>query len=512
MLEAVPLLAVTIGFIGVFAYSFAQLQLDDIRAKWNERRCEPLVIASAHLIPKEGSNIDPSDFAIDNFQFCISKFIDSAIGLVMGPAMSLFSKQVNATGPIQESILRMRGMVASLMKPIMDIFQSLWNKFQVMTYASLRSVVKMMSIFDRIFGVATAAVFMGMSMIKGIQNAMGFVIQVVIAILSILVVLAIFLWFVMWPVVPIILTMIGILSATVYGANVSGMAGSFCVAPWTLVATKSGWKRVDELKPGEALRSGGCVEGILKTSGKGALCVEYKGVILSGSHLVFDPLQEQWIPALEVKGARPLVQSPDLLYCLNTSQRVWVVKGSGDTTAEVLLRDWEELPVDIQYDAAWERLMYDMLNPLKADELPLTQDQQSPGRGLLGQDTFVWEKNKGPVKISEVAVGDSVKGADGIFTEVLGTYIDTSEFVGSSGPNSSAWVWYPKEGRWRHPDKTFEVDLYLGYHLITKSGEFLVWYPDQTNKTGLRVRDFTEIGWDRIDQTYGFTLASLNTI
>jgi hypothetical protein len=512
MLEAVPLLAVTTAFIGIFAYSFAQLQLEDIRKNWNERRCEPLVIASAHLVPTKESGEDPSDFAIDNFQFCISKFIDSAIAIFMAPTMKLFSQQITATGPIQESILRLRGVVASLMKPITGMFQALWNKFQVLIFAALRSVIKFLSIFDRIFGVAAASVFMGMSMIKGIQNAIGFVIQVVIAILSILVILAIFLWFIMWPVVPIILTMIGILSATVYSANVSGMAGSFCVAPWTLVATKEGWQRVDELKAGQQLRSGGCVEGILKTTGKNGLCVEYKGVILSASHLVFDPIQERWLPALELKGARPLIRSPDVLYCLNTSQRVWCVKGSADTTAEVLLRDWEELPIDMNLDLAWETLVYEMLNPLEAiKNIPLTPTQQSPGRGLLGKDTYVWEKSKGAIKISEVEIGDFVKGESGRFTEVLGVYVDTSDFVGSAGANSSAWVFNPKSKQWEHPKKTFEVESNVGYHFITKSGVFLIWYSDQSAKVGQLVRDFTEVGWDRIDQTYAFTLSALNT-
>jgi hypothetical protein len=40
MLEAVPVLATTLVFIGIFAYSYASLELEEIKAHWEERRYE----------------------------------------------------------------------------------------------------------------------------------------------------------------------------------------------------------------------------------------------------------------------------------------------------------------------------------------------------------------------------------------------------------------------------------------------------------------------------------------
>lgn len=500
MLEAVPLLAVTLVFISIFAYSYASLELEEIKANWNERRCEPLILVTAALIQID-PNRDKTEVAVENFEFCIGRIIDSSISIFLSPMLKLFSSQVDATKPITDSMKYLRGMAASLMKPLMDIFARLWDKFMLVVYESARIFFKLYSAMDRIFGIATASVFAGMSMYKAIQNAMGFVMQVIIAILIILCVLVIFLFFIMWPVIPLILTMIGILSTTVYAANVSGMSGNFCVAPSTLVKTMNGIKRVSEIMPGDLLEDG-VVEGVLKVENSSP-CIKLDGIIISKSHLVFH--NNSWIFAGEHPLAVPVNTKdiPPILYCLNTSTRVWTVMG---VHSEVILRDWEELPDLDEVSFAWESLIYKMLNgkeiaPLRALGL---------GRGLLGKDTLINVKGKGDVPIHNVLIGDYVKDKNG-YTRVIGVYHDNSEIVPRSGPNESAWQ--QTNGIWTHPrsngsfdaglqDTTDGLSAKSGFHLVTESGTFFT--------QGVLTRDFTEVGANRIQETYPFTASFLN--
>jgi hypothetical protein len=316
--------------------------------------------------------------------------------------------------------------------------------------------------------------------------------------LIILCILVIFLYFVMWPVIPLILTMIGILSATVYAGNVSGMAGSFCVAPSTLVKTKRGWKMVCEIETGEELDDG-VVEGVLNFDGSGGECVSIDGLIISKSHLIFNGIE--WVFAEKHLGAVEC-PSPIFLYCLNTSSRTWTVKGSVHTS-EHLIRDWEELPDSPHIDFAWETLIDTLLN---GTSKPL---RVQPGRGLFGEDTVVWTKNT-TVDICDVVVGDYIKDKTG-FTKVIGVYSDSSEVIPRSGPNRSVWYWSIPKKRWIHP---FTEDCSLkskyGFHLVTESGTFFIGF----NRPGLKeskmlVRDFTEVGATRIHETYAFTAASL---
>jgi hypothetical protein len=479
MLEAVPLLAVTLGFLSVFLYNFATLQLEDIKKNWNQRRCEPLVMTMAHLAAKEGD--DPQQFSIDNFQFCIGKLIDSSLMMVIGPMLKVFSQQVDSTKPIQESINSLRGSAGSLLTPVNALFGKVWEKFGFVLYQVVRVFIKLMSAFDRVFGIATASLFAGMSMIKALENSMNFVINVCIIILTILVVLVIFLWFIMWPVVPVILTLIGVLSATVHAGKVGGMAGSFCVTGETLVRTEKGWREVREIHPGDRLGDGSFVEGVLETVG--APVVNYKGILISPSHLVWHTERNAWIPAGELEGAKPVEEIPEKLYCLNVDSHVWEVRALGGTILK--LRDWEELPDG--FDAIWESLIAKLLDT--------TIDVSSPGRGLIGGQTKVYVEGGGLLAVSKVRLGDLVKDRGDKFTRVLAVYRDCSELLPAAGQNAAAWV---RQGSlaWQHrvSGKYTSND---GWHLITESGTFLI-------EGGVCIRDFTEIGIDRIHETYEF--------
>jgi hypothetical protein len=261
------------------------------------------------------------------------------------------------------------------------------------------------------------------------------------------------------------------------------MADGFCVGPGTLVAVRDGWKRVEEVKPGDALRHGH-VEGVLKTTG-GGKCIRINGVVISESHLVYE---DGWKLASQHTAAEP-AESPDSLYCLNTTEHTWIVKSDGPAE-ELVLRDWEELPDG--NDSMWEQLIHEMLNEPAEPVDPLLPN---PGRGTFDKDAMVWERRRGPIRISEARVGDSIKDNDG-YTDVLGFYSDVEANIGA------LWFMDPKGG-WNHPP--FYEKQTAGFHLITSSGKYTVFI----GKDEFCVRDFTEVGVGRISETYPLTLSLL---
>jgi len=495
MLEAVPLLAVTLLLVGSFAYLFASIQLAEIRRDWNDRRCEPLVMMIAHMVPKKP---DP-DFASDNFTFCIRELVNASMSIVTGPMLGVLDKQVEATTPIANSLNTLRSMAASLFAPLNAIIGTLWKKVMIGVYQAVRIFGRIHDAMDRVFAIAVATLFAGMSSFQAIQNSIGFVIQVCITILTILVALVVFLWFILFPVIPVILTTIGVISATLYGANVSGMSGSFCVAPGTEVQTAEGWKAVDTLVPGETLKTGK-VEGVLRVlTTPSTRCVSLNGVILSVSHLVW--WEGKWRPAGECESAVP-VESPSELYCLNTTNRVWTCRGANARNIGLLLRDWEELPLSesSKMDHDWDVMIYKLLNP-KTNRVHLPQG----GRGLLGRNTIVVEETRGTISITEVRLGDRIRSSPTTWTRVVGLYHDTSELQPLSGPNLHTWVWFAEKKLWEHVPFVYSA-IKDGWHLITEEGVFEVW---SSNGHGL-VRDFTEVGADRIHETYDYTAALLS--
>lgn len=491
MLEAVPLIAVTVFFMSIFLYAYANLQLEEIRGNWDERRCEALVMLLANMVPTD-PNVDTSTFAVENFQFCIGKIIDSSLSIMLQPMMTSFSTQIDATKPISNAMNTLKKSAFSLLTPLLSIFGGMWGKLKLASFEIFRVYYNIHTAMDRVFGIAAASLFAGMGIFNAIKSGMGFVLQVIIAILIVLCILVIFLFFILWPVIPIILTMIGILSATVYAANVSGMSGSFCVGPETLVKMKGNiWKKVSEIQPGDALAEG-VVEGVLRVGRPEAgSCVSIENVIISKSHLIF---HDGWISAGDHSSAKP-AESPESLYCLNTSTRTWEVKCVDSKSLK--LRDWEEIPDNSeQIDFAWDSLVSTMLNG-PDNTLPL---RSTPGRGLLGPLTFLWTDILGTnTPITEIKIGDYVRDGLG-FTKVIGVYTDTATPVPIAGPNESIWHYMPIKKIWTHGKRKSLEGKLVGYHLVTESGSFKIGFANEN----MLVRDFTEVGAKRIHETYPF--------
>jgi hypothetical protein len=513
MLEALPLLITTLVLISTFVYTVSQAEISELRANWNERRCEPMSIMMAQMIPTDDS-VNRSDFSSENFQFCLNGLIDSSLAIFLSPVLKIFEKQLDTTNTVQKATNSLRTSAASLTKPLNSAFQGMYNKLNGILHQTIRIFYKINTIFNRIFGISTASIFAGVSMVKGIQNSINYIIYVILLILGILVILTIFFFFILFPYIPIILTTIAIISTTVAGAAAAGMSGSFCVAPSTVVAMKNGvWKRVDEVQPGEVLEDGSIVEGILQTTGKDASCVNIHYITLSESHLVFDEQKELWVSAGDHSAVLPCskISNPKTLYCLNTSSRTWRVKADKSSTSSLLLRDWEELPDKKNYELGWEALVYELLNRQAVHN---TSGFSEPGRGLFGPETILLTQKKGIIPIGEVEIGDFVLDHNNFFTEVLGLYKDSSEFVPSSGPNPAVWSYYEGKRVWKHPYEKHLFDynnqhhpnmkVQAGFHLVTESGTFMA--------KDLWVRDFTEVGHKRIHETYPFILHRLNLI
>ena len=508
MAKVLPLVVTTVLFLSYFIWIFSTVELKDVRANWNVRRCEPLVMLIAQQVPTD-PGIDTSAFASENFDFCIGKIIDSVLASAFSPVKQVFDKQVDTAGFAQRLLNTLRQSAVELMRPILNLVQILFDKMKFMMYQAIRVFFKLQSSIDRIYAILTGTLFAGIAMFRGFQNYIDFVVKVCLIILAILVVLVIFLFFVMAPFVPTILATIAVLVATAAGASAGGMRSAFCVAPDTQVKLQEGWKAVSAVQAGDVLYGGAVVEGVLQTMRKDEACVEIHGLIISASHLLLH--NGKWIFASdhpEAKQPANASKLPKRLFCLNTSDRCWTVKTK---QGEEVLRDWEELPEEEGSEdsmCSWEALIYELLN---RQAIVSTGAWAAPGRGLFGGDTLVHCCGRGHIPIREVQVGDWItdhnhsSDTDITFTQVIGVYRDTSELVPMNGPNASVWCWLEGKSVWRHPMGALgNTSVKEGYQLVTDSGTF-------KTVDGLWVRDFTEVGHTRIHETYAHTAERLAT-
>lgn len=173
-------------------------------------------------------------------------------------------------------------------------------------------------------------------------------------------------------------------------------------------------------------------------------------------------------------------QEPRLI-CLNTSTRTIPIGG-------YTFRDWEELTPDLQTE--WNALIASMLGSTSvtdADEYPI----------LSG--AWFLKTSEGQIHLRDVQIGMKIHDLAGKLTKVLGIYEGEAVPLTVERFWHTDSIWWKNESSWMqkagNPTTPFKRK---GFHLVTDSGTFMIF--DETQ--GYGVRDFTEVGSERIAETY----------
>lgn len=497
-MEAVPLFFTTLALTGGLAYLLTKAYKEEILANWTERRCElPVMIMAGQFKPSDDPR-EPSEFANDNFSFCSRSLAASLFKLVLSPILLLIGKNIDALSVVDQSTNLLRTLISNLMMTFAKIMDPFYRRFLLTGRAFANGFAKMLSAMQRGFGIAVAALFMGISATRATLNAVDFVIKVVIIILGILIGIFILLFFVLFPFTPVILSTLAVLAAV--GVGVAG-AGVFCFDAETEICLENGQtKPICKLQVGDRLVGNDRVEGILLTEREpNTSLFYYNGIVVSGSHIVWE--EGSWKPVERSRYAKPIQHSTQRLYSLRTSSRT-LTAYSKETGATVLFRDWEEIQEnDTITDAEWDRLVQEMLDNSEIEESTSEEHPCFSAKCIV-------KKNGKQVPISTIRIGDTIQDINNSQTRVLGVYTGLS-FIDRALVDKKWYtdgVWW-KTDKWGHiAVPRTHLQLTQGVHLITESGTFWV----QAEEVSGGVRDFTEVGHKQLPETMEFLLRRLN--
>lgn len=497
-MEAVPLFFTTLALTGGLAYLLTKAYKEEIMANWSQRRCElPIMIMAGQFKPPDDPR-EPSEFANDNFSFCTRSLAAFLFKLILSPILLLIGKNIDALGVVDQSTNLLRTLISNVMVAFAKIIDPFYRRFLLIGRGFANGFARMLSAMERGFGIAVAALFMGISATRATLNAIDFVIKVVIIILGILIGIFILLFFVLFPFTPVILSTLAVLAAV--GVGVAG-AGVFCFDAQTEICLENGQtKPICKLQVGDRLVGNDRVEGILLTEREhNTSLFSYKGIVVSGSHLVWE--EGEWKPVEKSRNALPVEHPSQRLYSLRTSSRTMTTYCK-ETGATVLFRDWEEIQEnDSITDAEWDKLVQELLKNTSFDESISKEHPCFSGKCLVIKDG-------NQVPISTIRIGDSIQDLHNKQTRVLGVYTGLT-FIHRKLLDKKWYtdgVWW-KTDNWGHR-KVPRSDLQLtqGVHLITESGTFWI----QAEEVSGGVRDFTEVGHTHLPETMEFLLKRLN--
>lgn len=471
----------------------------EIMANWKDHRFKPLIMLSAFLYKPDDDPRSRWQFAEDNFRDGVLRNVTAALKTVLGPLLNVFvvmGTSLDQSSKNVESVKRVTEATAATFERMFSIFE----KRFISTLDGLRmTFFRLNTAMQRMWAAAVNSIWQAYSVTSAIMSTVDLIIKIVIIILVVLLAMLIFLFLFMWPVIPIILSVVGILVTAGAGAAVGGMASAFCFGPGALVCMSDGThKSIAAVELGDTLADGGHVTAAFKF--EGAPVRDLYGIPVTDEHLVFH--EGKPIPVAE----HPDVSSistcvPSHLYCLNTSTHripIWSLTHA----KQVLFADWEELE-DNDEDGlqTWARIVFEHLNPGHPVPARFTTHDEA----LFHPETRIGTPD-GPQHIRHIHPGMTVLDADGTPTRVTGVVCGIAPNSGDyRGVSRGAWIRTKPHGVWVQAGSVFEVQQQQlptsdtsqpWISLFTEAGTF---YLDVLE---MPVRDFSDVGVENLhDQT-----------
>lgn len=514
-----PLIILTVLMTVGIGLTMASVEKKSIMKNWEKNRCRvPVMFTGSYFKPSDDPRT-PSEFSKDNFEFCMKQLVEEATQIAMMPVVSVFGKQASSANVMNTILGDIRKTIATIYSEFMSFLEPFVRRYNLTAVQLSLITSKLRSAMRRVNAIATSTIYIGLTLTRGLMNMVNFIIKVIIIILGILVAIIIILIFFLFPIIPLILTVIGAILAVAIGATAGTLDSyreSFCFAEGTKIAilTKEGnieYKSIETLEIGDTLAYGcGKIEAYFEMGGAMTPLYYINGIYVSGSHLVESTDRTGWKSVSSDERAQFTNRRSSRLFCLNTEHHKIPVQSTGGI---IYFKDWEEIEEDdLVGQYGWNYCILGMLNKYAKYNMWKESLSIKNNIPLLGGNTPVIT-NRGLINIKDIVFGDRVLDVNGELSTVLGFMKGKACNIKENHND----IWYTNIIKYDEANDVWVIDSNstmedgvsesIGYMLLTESGSFTIQHPITGNFVSLR--DFTEVGHDKIHKTYPFVESRL---
>jgi hypothetical protein len=508
---------ITIGLLVALGYLIASLDRDYIMHNWKEKRCSVPVMFAGSFFKPETDHRTPAEFASDNFEFCMKSYVDPFMALLLKPINVLLQKQVNITQSSMGSVNSLRKIAETMYNGFSVYLEQFYRRFNASIFEISKIMQFLRMAMRRMSAVAMSFIYMGLSLFNGMINSIQFILKVILIICGIMLAIIIILWFILLPVIPLILTVLGLIASTVYSlkdvldprmaAEAESKKGGFCFAEWTtmtvLVNEVAQQKSITDIQIGDKLLDGSYITAIIEMDGTDVPLYQIGSVCVSGSHLI-KGTDRQWKLVASDERATMSPRLSTILYCFNTTSNIITIDG-------LQFRDWEEIDNDDAHgQMIWNYMVSSILHNDRSFGYWKDNLRNYVNMALVSAETLIKTSN-GTVPIHTIQIGDFIVDQTGKKQEVSGIIRGEVEYDKERTVRSQ-WkteLYEYRNSLWLKGNGTIYpgVDKTEGYSLITEEGTFII------NESGkeICVRDFTEVGYKQIYKTYTYVETRLRS-
>ena len=291
-------------FIGLYVSNILAIGIKNIQQNWPKYRCNPIVMPFASYVGPSGTN--PSE----NFTYCIQNMQTNYMQYLLKPVNYNINAMGTVASSLTDSLNGIRKFFDYLRTEIMNIVQSIFGVFLNIIIEFQRNIINIKDLFGKLVGILATFIYILSGSVMAMNSA--------------------------WAGPP------GKLVRAVSKIRIR------CFHPDTLIKTNDGkYTKMKDLELGAILKDGSEVVSVMKISNldkeKKHICPLYKlkngengeDIYVSGSHLIFEPTLETFIPVSKSKQAISTDEYIDYFSCLITNSNIIPI-------GKHVFHDWED--------------------------------------------------------------------------------------------------------------------------------------------------------------------------
>lgn len=145
---------ITIALSIAWYFVNSAVDFNEISKNWAKYRCNPSVMPFAGAYGHD---------ATENFQFCLNQIFTNQVGGVTGPFTKILTSIVGTSMTFLQNLNSLRMMLATLLGGMNKIIQEFTDRFKLLFSQIRITMLRMQTLFRRVFATMYSIFFMGMS-------------------------------------------------------------------------------------------------------------------------------------------------------------------------------------------------------------------------------------------------------------------------------------------------------------------------------------------------------------
>ena len=196
------------SFILVITYIHIKINIEQIRADWNNQKCKPNIMPFAGMI-NAPANMSKMKYAEKNFAECTQNILTDITDIALIPVHYIVSIITAIVGEIMKIVNDMREIVDKIRNSFTDITSDIMSRILNIMTPLIETIITTKSMLGKSNGVVTAVMYTLFGVYLSIKSLIGSILEIVIILLIAMAAAIVLLFFI--PIVGDILAAAGII-------------------------------------------------------------------------------------------------------------------------------------------------------------------------------------------------------------------------------------------------------------------------------------------------------------